>query len=300
MYTRFAYLGVILIWATTPLAIQWSSEGVGYLFAVTLRMTLGVIASVLLLRMLGQELPRHRQALQAYLVCGLSIYLSMNCVYWAAQYIPSGWVSVVFGLSPIMTGVLAMYMLDEQSLSSQKILGMVMGVVGLVLVFGHGYRSGHQFVLGIVAVLMGTLIHSFSAVLIKRMQIRLSGIAVTTGGLAVAAPLFILSWLLTEGELPLTISVRALAATLYLGVIASAVGFALYYYILHRMDVSRVALITLITPVCALMLGNLFNHEAISAEVATGTGFIVAGLLVYEYGRKLVLNVTVKFLKSVD
>jgi len=78
MYTRFAYLGVTLIWATTPLAIQWSSAGVGYLFAVTLRRTLGVIASALLLRMLGKELPRHRQAMQAYLVCGLSIYLSMN------------------------------------------------------------------------------------------------------------------------------------------------------------------------------------------------------------------------------
>jgi len=198
-------------------------------------------------------------------------------------------VPVVFGLSPIMTGVLAMCMLDEQSISPHKVFSMVMGVAGLALIFWHGYHAGHDFVMGIIAVLVGTLVHSFSAVLIKRMQIRLSGIAVTTGRLAVAAPLFILSWLLIEGELPMTISGRALAATLYLGVIASAAGFALYYYILHRMDVSRVALIT---PICALALGKLLNQEAISAEVAMGTGFIVAGLLVYEYGRKYILYVS--------
>ena len=292
MYTRIAYLGVILIWATTPLAIQWSSAGVGYQFAVTLRMTLGVVASVLLLCALGQKLPRHPQALRAYLVSGLSIYLSMNCIYWAAQYIPSGWISVVFGLSPIMTGGLAMWMLEEESMSPHKLVGMVMGVVGLALVFGHGYSSGHQFFLGIVAVLLGTLIHSFSAVLIKRMQTQLSGVATTTGGLAVATPLFMVSWLLMDGTLPGTITHRALLATLYLGVIASAVGFALYFYILQRMEVGRVALITLITPVCALALGSLLNHEAVSTEVAMGTGFIVAGLLVYEYGRKYILYVS--------
>lgn len=69
----------------------------------------------------------------------------------------------------------------------------------------------------------------------------------------------------------------------YLGV----VGFALYYYILNRIEVGRVALITLITPVCALVLGNILNQEAVSPGVLFGTGFIVAGLLFYEYGSKL-------------
>jgi drug/metabolite transporter (DMT)-like permease len=95
------------------------------------------------------------------------------------------------------------------------------------------------------------------------------------------------TWLLGEGTLPVSLSARAIVATIYLGVIASAFGFALYYYILNRMDVGRVALITLITPICALVLGNLLNHEALSPGVLSGTGFIVAGLLLYEYGRKL-------------
>lgn len=288
MYARLAYTGVIIIWATTPLAIKWSSEGTGYLFAVTSRMVLGVMCAWLMLHVLKQALPLHARAIAVYLLGGVNIYLSMTCIYWASQHIPSGWISVLFGLSPIVTGVLAIAILGENALSLHKLLGMVLGLVGLTIVFGRGYASGHVFVAGVVAVLLGVLSHSLSAIMIKRLQARVSGVAVATGGLTVAAPLFLVTWLLLEGRMPETISARAVYAIVYLGIFASTVGFAMYFYLLTHMDVNRVALITLITPVCALTLGNVLNDEPIGPEVLTGTGFIVTGLLFYEYGRRLI------------
>ena len=44
-----AYLGIVLIWSTTPLAIQWSTQGTGFAFAVLARMLIGVIVAALLL-----------------------------------------------------------------------------------------------------------------------------------------------------------------------------------------------------------------------------------------------------------
>ncbi|HLF97561.1 MAG TPA: EamA family transporter, partial [Methylococcaceae bacterium] len=41
MRVPLAYIGVILLWATTPLAIKWSGEGPGFLFGVTGRMAIG-------------------------------------------------------------------------------------------------------------------------------------------------------------------------------------------------------------------------------------------------------------------
>lgn len=286
MYARIAYLGVIIMWSTTPLAVKWSSEGAGYLFAVTSRMVLGLVFAWLIMRAMRQVLPLHTRALQTYLVSGLNVYLSMTCVYWASQYIPSGWISVVFGLSPIMTGAMAVGVLGE-NLSPYKLCGMVMGVIGLVVIFGHGYASGYAFVAGIIAVLFGTLSHSVAAVMIKKLQARVSGTSATTGGLAVATPLFLATWYLFDGSLPEMISSRALYAIIYLGVFASTVGFAMYFYILAHMDVQRVSLVTLITPVCALVMGNMLNNEPVGADVIMGTGFIVTGLLFYEYGRRL-------------
>lgn len=287
MYARIAYIGVIIMWSTTPLAVKWSSEGSGYLFAVTSRMLLGVIFSWLLLRAMKQSIPLHDRAVKTYLVSGLNVYLSMSCVYWASQYIPSGWISVVFGLSPIMTGLLAAVLLNEDALSPHKLIGMGLGFVGLLVIFGHGYASGPAFMAGICAVLAGAFSHSFSSVLIKRLRAGISGIAATTGGLATATPLFLLTWLILDGHVPLVLEPRSLYAILYLGVIASTVGFAMYFYILTHMDVQRVSLITLITPVCALVMGNILNNEPVGTDVMLGTGFIVTGLLFYEYGRPL-------------
>lgn len=261
------------------------------MFAVTLRMSLGMFASWVILRVLGQSLPLHRRALCTYVVSGLSIYLSMCCIYWASQFIPSGWISVVFGLSPIITGILAMLILGEDALSPHKLLGMVMGVIGLIIIFDNGYHFGNEFILGIAALLLGTVIHSVSAVMIKHIHARLSGIAATTGGLAIATPLFIATWIIIDGSFPDSISSKAFYAILYLGLVASTVGLSMYYYILTHMEVSRVSLVTLITPVCALALGYVLNNEPVTPGIVLGTGFILVGLLFHVYGRAIIRHV---------
>ena len=126
-----AYLGVILIWGTTPLAIKWSGEGVGYLFGVTGRMVIGVLLAVALMQLLRLHFPWHVAARRTYLAAGLGIYLAMTAVYWAAQFIPSGWIAVVFGLSPIITGLMARLWLNERGLTPLRLLAMLLGLIGI-------------------------------------------------------------------------------------------------------------------------------------------------------------------------
>ena len=66
-----AYLGIVLIWSTTPLAIQWSTQGTGFAFAVLARMLIGVVVAALLLTVWRIGLPLHARARRAYLVGGL-------------------------------------------------------------------------------------------------------------------------------------------------------------------------------------------------------------------------------------
>lgn len=288
MKTKLAYLGLIAIWGTTPLAIKWSTEGPGYLFGIAGRMSLGLAFVCLIIAVIRTPVPWHRRALLTYLAGGLGIYFAMGSVYWGAQFVPSGWVSVVFGLSPILTGAMAAVLLREDALSPHKILGIVMGVVGLTVIFGHGATLGSTFLLGAVAVLVGTACHSLSSVVIKRIDAQIGGFASTAGSLACAVPLLLLTWYLADGSVPEQIPLLAAASIVYLGFIASAIGFALYYYVLRRMDVSRLSLIALITPVIALLLGNVLNDESISGAIVAGTTFIVAGLVLYEFGPRFV------------
>lgn len=281
-----AYLGVIVIWSTTPLAIQWSADGPGFLFGVTARMVIGVALAWGLIRMLRIRLPWHRRAVATYLVAGLGVFLAMTSVYWAAGFIPSGWLSVMFGLSPILTGLLAWLLLSERHLTAPKVAGMLLGLAGLAVIFVDGLHWRADAVYGLIGVLFSVLVHALSSVTIKRIDAGLPGLATMTGALTVAVPLFVVTWLLAGAVWPQRIEPRALGSIVYLGVFGSVLGFALYYFILQRLDATRVALLTLITPVIALLLGHFFNAEPLRPRIWWGAMLVALGLVLFE-GRAL-------------
>jgi drug/metabolite transporter (DMT)-like permease len=282
-----AYIGVIIIWSTTPLAIQWSGDEVGYLFGITSRMLLGVLTGLLVSVLLRVRLPWHAHARRTYVAAGLGIFFAMLSVYWSSRFIPSGWIAVMFGLAPMITGVLAHYCLPEQALSPARIIGMLLGLAGLAILLLGARTLGTDAALGIAGMVFSVTAYSASAVAIKRIGADIPALATTVGGLAVAVALLLMVYALTATPLPAHIPPRAALSIAYLGIIGSVLGFALYYYVLRRVEPTRVALITLITPALALLLGKLLNDEPIQAQVYAGTAAILSGLLLFEYGKQL-------------
>ncbi len=292
MSIPLAYLTVVAIWSTTPLAIQWSALGTGFAFAVMARMLIGLCLAFSLITICRIGLPLHRKARQSYLVGGLGMFGAMLSTYWGAQYIHSGLISVLFGLSPLITSIFAAFWLGESALRPEKLLGMALGVGGLAVIFATGHAlDGHQAVLGIAALLLAVILYSASMVGVKRIGDNSPPLATTAGTLLVAMPLFIAAWWLMDGHIPEEIPPRAGAAIIYLGIFGSVLGFALYYYVIKHMETGKVALITLITPVLALLLGHLLNGEAIEPRVWFGSALISLGLGLHQWPtlRKLII-----------
>ncbi|OIR16163.1 putative inner membrane transporter YedA [mine drainage metagenome] len=286
-----AFVTVILIWSTTPLAIKWSALGVGFSFAVFMRMAIGMLLCAVLLAAFRVRVPLHRKALQAYLAGGLSMFGAMALTYWSSQFVSSGMIAVLYGLSPLITSLGAMLWLKEEALTPSKFAGMVMGMLGLFLVFRGGLAAGSAT--GLVALFLAVVSQSFGLVWLKRIGDDSPPLAMTLGILVVALPLFFAAWWFADGHLPAAIPERAVAATVYLGTFGSVLGFALYYYLIKHMEAGRIALITLITPVMALLLGHGLNNEAVLPQVWLGTVSIVSGLCLHRWGEqwmKLVLK----------
>jgi len=282
-----AYITVILIWSTTPLAIKWSGDEVGFLFGITSRMVLGVVTGLLVAAMFSIRVPLHAEARRTYVSAGLGIFVAMLSVYWASRFIPSGWVSVLFGLAPMVTGVMAAVWLSENVMIPTRIAGMLLGAGGLAVMFTGSAALGPDAGYGIVGMLLSVTAYSASAVAIKRIGADVPALAITIGGLLVAVPLLVAVFLLAGETLPQTVPLRAAWSIVYLGMIGSVLGFALYYYVLKHVEATRVALITLVTPVIALLLGHYLNGESIQASAWIGTAAILSGLVLYEYGQKI-------------
>lgn len=277
------FLSVVAIWSTTPLAIQWSTLGSSFTFGVASRMMIGLGICLLLLWIKQQKLNTSRIAISNYIYAGFGVFITMSLVYYASKSVPSGIISVVFGLTPIITGVFALLLLKESFFKFHKITGLLLGIAGLVTIFGHTFNIGVEMALGLLSVTFAMAFQSFISVKLKQINASISALETTTGALIVSVPLFIISWLLTENTIPI-ITLKAALSISYLAIFGSVIGFISYYYLIRHTSVRIVGIVPLITPVFALLLGSALNYETLTNTQLSGIILVLIGLGYYEYG----------------
>ncbi len=92
-----------------------------------------------------------------------------------------------------------------------------------------------------------------------------------------------MTWFAFDGVWPEALPDRTRFAILYLALFGSVLGFFLYFYLLRKLAAVKVNLLTLVTPVTALLLGHWLNGEAVLATIWSGTALILAGLGLHQW-----------------
>jgi drug/metabolite transporter (DMT)-like permease len=291
MLVSIAYMVVLLIWSTTPLAIVWSSESINPTMAVLLRMLIAVVLGGLIIVTRKIAFPWHPKAVRLYAFSALGIFGGMSFSYLAAGYLSSGVLSLVFGLAPAFSAILARRILAEPKISVLRKLSMALSFAGLGLVCANNLSLSTDSIYGFIFVLIAVFLFSLSSVLVKSVSLAIHPMATTVGALALSMPLFIINWLFLDGSLDTDQwEPRSIWATLYLGIFGSLIGFVAYFFVLQRLTASTVALITLITPVIALSLGAVLNNEVIHSQLIVGALLVISGLAMYHWGEIFVVK----------
>lgn len=277
-----AYMGVVLVWATTPLAIRWSNASWSPTSALTLRMLIALLIVAGGYLVLRRALPLSRAHCHIYALGALGTFPNMICVYNASQYIPSGLVSVLFGMSPFFIGALSALWLRDRVFDGKRIVATIIALGGLAIVFADQMHLNRDSWRGIVLMIGSNLFFAASSVLIKRESLHVDSWDKTLGSLIVAVVFLATYWVLFDRQLPQHTTMQSNLAIIYLALIGSIAGMWCFYYVLHAFSVDRVALIPLITPVLALMLGHFLEGEPLRPSLLVGSGTILLGLALYD------------------
>lgn len=285
MAVFFAYISVVLIWATTPLAIQWSSDSLSFIAAAAARMSIALAIALFLHGLLRKSLFIYWQHRRVYFAASIGIFPNMPVVYWGVQFIPSGLVAVIFAMSPFVTGLMTLWLLKQNPFTFKKVLALVLALAGLVVIFYHQLQFDARSVYGIASVLLSCMLFSFSSVWVKKLTeqetVKLDAFHQASGALLFSLPGLLLSWWLMDGVLPQQVSLKSGASIIYLAIIGSLVGAALFFYILQRLSASVVSLITLMTPVLAIVIGKSLADEDLSSHTLIGVAIVLFALLLY-------------------
>ncbi|WP_405128583.1 DMT family transporter [Pseudoalteromonas sp. PB2-1] len=287
MPVKASYFFMVVIWSTTPLGIVWSSETVAPTLAVLLRMLVGLVLAAFVVAVANIRVPWHRRALFLYGYSSIGIFGGMLLSYMAAKTVPSGLISLMFGLAPILSGLLAQKILNEPKFSGIKLASLGCALIGLFLVSQRHIQGGVEQLSGLLYVFMAVCFFSLSGVMIKRVKIAIHPMATTFGALVFVTPLFFITWLVVDGQFNSHMwSAKSLYSIMYLGVFGSLIGALAYFHVLQKLNASTVALTTLITPSFAIAIGGILNNETIDHALIVGATIIMLSLACFQFGDK--------------
>ncbi len=284
MRVQLVYLLVILIWATTPLSIKLGGESFSPMAGLSLRIMLAFLVGSIICTLGGYAGLNFRRHWKLYAAASLGIFPNMALIYMAADYISSGLISLMFGLTPFFTAVLTRPILGESALQARKLVAIALALVGLVLIFHDRSQLGEGAAMGIGLMLMSNLMFSSSSLWVKRLNrvMTVPPLEQALGAMAFSLPGMLLIWIVVFGVEPIQYTSVGIASLLYLALFASLVGFVAYYYILNHLTVEAVSLIPLITPVMAMLLGVLVADEVVTFAMMTGAALIMIALTVHQ------------------
>ena len=276
------YVLLVFIWATTPLAIVWSVSDLHVMWALLLRFFIALPLSVLVLLALKTPFPINKQACHSYFAGSFSLIGSQIFTYAATKYLSSGMIALMFGLAPIMAGLIGRFGFGQQLYKLQW-GGMAIAVCGLAMICLSGTNQ-HVHPIGIALMLLSVFVYSFSIFWVKKVNAQIQPMAQAMGSILVstilASCLIPFIWQYAPTHLP---QAKALLALIYTVLMASLIAMFCYFKLVQNIQATTLSLTTVITPMLAMVIGAWLNHEQLSIMVFVGALVILFGLFLYFY-----------------
>ena len=282
MINLFAYLTLIVIWSTTPLAIKWSAAELSFAGGIFWRILLSAILVFCILLVRKERLFFKPGVWRFYLVASLGIGPNFLLVYWASLSIPSGLIAVMFSTTPFCIGLLSYFWLGNNVFTLRRVAALCIAIIGLVVIFSDQLVVvGEDGVYGIVAMLISILSFALSTTWMQKVGADIPILQTTAGGLIFSVPLLATFWWVFDGTSPLNISLLGGLSIIYLGIVGSVIGFLLYYFLLHRITAYLTSTVGMISPVFAVTLGIVVAGEVISLQLLIGAMLVLLGVAIY-------------------
>lgn len=276
-----------LVWGTSFLFIKLALRSLTPLTLVALRLLVGWVGMVAIVRWRGATLPRDRATwAHLVLVAGLNTAVPFVLIAWAQagdNGIDSGLAAVLNSAVPLFTILLAVLVVRSERFTAGRGLGLVAGFAGVLVLFGRELTANTLAIsraelLPLLAMLGGTLCYAGGAIYARQ---KLQHVAPVVMAMVTLGAADVMVWFAAAPEAiadgvslpPLTV-----VSLLWLGLAGSCLGYILYYTLLQDWGSTRATLVTYVIPVVGVAAGALFLAEPVDWRLVVGGGLILSGV----------------------
>lgn len=263
------------LWGGSFLFMRIAAPVLGPVWLIELRVLIAGIALLpLLLRLRsGSVIRAHLKPL--FLVGVLNSALPFLLLAFASVSLPAGYTSILNATTPLFGMVVAALWYQEK-LTPERLLGLGLGFVGVVILIGWQTLSMTTTVIAsIVAGLLAAVAYAVAAPYAKRQLTGVSPLVTTTvSQLSAAVALFPLLPFTVPSVMP---SAQVVLVVLALAILSTAFAYILYFRLIQNVGSSKALTVTYLVPAFAMVWGWLVLREPITFAMVIGCGLILLG-----------------------
>lgn len=282
-----AFIGLGLIWGSSFLWIKIAVQEMGPITLVAYRVLFGLLFGIAVVYFQRAKWPSTFKEWLPLLVLGMTnIAIPFFLISWGELVIDSGVASILDATVPLFTILVAHFLLHDDKMTIPKVLGLLMGFAGVVVLMSKDIGASSGSLLGQAAVIIASVFYAASSIIARKYTEDTPAIFRSVGPLVSATGVMWLASFLVEAPVKVPNTSMIWIALLWLGILGSGFAFILLYYLIHEIGPTRATMVTYLFPLGGVTLGVLFLHEQLTWQVATGAILIILSLVVANWQPK--------------
>ena len=280
--TTTIWLFLSLVWGSTWLFIMLGLEDLPPFSFAAIRFLIALVPLWLILGARRLPLPRSRREWAMIGLTGVLLFtVDYGLIFWGERHLTSGLTAVLFSTVPLFGLLFAHATLASERLTPRKLLGVLLGIAGVVVIFAHQLHQEDPLApVAAIAITVAAASAALSNTLVKAHLVHLDPLVVTAGQMALGVVPLLALGLATEGN-PAEFDWTPLAALSlgYLAMVGSTLSFLLFYRLVRLVEVTKVQLLILIKTLVAVALGWIVLGESVGLRGFLGVGTVLGGLV---------------------
>jgi drug/metabolite transporter (DMT)-like permease len=193
----------------------------------------------------------------------------------AEQKISSGLAGLLIASVPIWSNIITYFQGDKDALKANRIIGIGIGFIGVVLIVGIETLTGSSDPLSIFMVILAAIGYAYAIIMIRSKLPDVSGIAINGVAMALTAVFYLPFTIALWPEH--TVSPEATYSVIALGIFSTGLAFAIFFRLVADIGPTRASLVTYWNTAVAVILGVLILGEELTVGIRIGLPLVVLG-----------------------
>ncbi|MBL8180832.1 MAG: DMT family transporter [Blastocatellia bacterium] len=280
------WLILAFIWSTTWIFIKVGLDDIPPMAFAAARFLVSVSLLAVVIKLQRIAMPKTSAEWKLIAITGiLQFSINYSLVFWSEQYITSGLAAVLQATITVFGLILAWLMLPNERITLQKIVAVSVGIIGVAVIFFDQLKVDNLMAFaGCAAIVVGAYAAAQASILVKAKAADIHPATLVFSQMLCGLPAIIIYSLIREGNpLAFNWSLKAVLCVLYLAVLGTVAAFWLYYWLLAKVESTKAMMISLVTPLLAVVIGWLVLGETLPPQTGFGGLLIIAaiGLIVF-------------------